>query len=449
MKNNTFFLLLFVFAFFACNDDDNAFHPLKEGLDIKFTPVAGGAMMHYNLPDDSDIFAMNIRYKNWQGMDVLKTCGYSGDSVLLDGFTRKQESITALISFVNQRDEESEALEYSFSTLDSAPWVILDSLKVRPSWNGFQVIYDGPAVATGMAHVFYLGTNPLTQQEDTILMSSFAISSRKDTLSFVQKQERASNTIIIRTEDFHGYRVRQEVYPDIDAFRVEKWSMTAENFNDFGLSVENETAMTGISYLFDGELKGLKRLEASAHTDPLLRNGTFEYATYVAGPRSYGKPMVLDLREPKTPAWVRLYCLYPLQAKHPVAGVALGEVWNGSYEDKLPCNVSIYGHPSSSDPNAEGWVYLGRLNQAPERDMAKDRWCALTRDVESAPKDATELEAQTPIYVDIQLPPVNNTYRYLKMIVNDTFDAVGENDIDLNEDEYFTLHELEVYVKKN
>ena len=166
---NTIFLLLFVFALFACEDDDSAFDPSTEGLEIKFTPVAGGAMMHYNLPNNSDIFAMNIRYKDWQGLDVLKACGYSGDSVLLDGFTRSQEGIKAQISFVNQNNEESGAMEYQFSTLDSAPWSFFDDLTVRSSWNGFQVIYKSPSVVTGMVHIFYLGTNPLTQEPDTIL----------------------------------------------------------------------------------------------------------------------------------------------------------------------------------------------------------------------------------------------------------------------------------------
>ena len=113
---NTIFLLLCVLGLFACSDDDVIFEPSKEGLEIKFTPVEGGAMMHYKLPNNSDIFAMNIRYKNWQGQDVLKTCGYSGDSVLLDGFTRSQEEIKAQISFVNQNNEESEPMEYRFWT---------------------------------------------------------------------------------------------------------------------------------------------------------------------------------------------------------------------------------------------------------------------------------------------------------------------------------------------
>ena len=63
MMKNTIFLLLVIFGLFACEDDDSVFEPLTEGLEIKFTPVAGGAMMHYRLPNNSDIFAMNIRYK--------------------------------------------------------------------------------------------------------------------------------------------------------------------------------------------------------------------------------------------------------------------------------------------------------------------------------------------------------------------------------------------------
>lgn len=70
-------------------------------------------MMHYSLPNNSDIFAMNVRYKNWQGLEVLKTCGYSGDSLLLDGFTKAQD-VSVRISFVNHRDEESTLYEYNF-----------------------------------------------------------------------------------------------------------------------------------------------------------------------------------------------------------------------------------------------------------------------------------------------------------------------------------------------
>lgn len=126
-------------------------------------------------------------------------------------------------------------------------------MKVSSSWNGFQVIYKSPSVVTGMAHVFYLGTNPMTQQEDTILVTSFPIKLGGDTLNFTLQQERPINTIIVRSEDFHGYRVRQEIFPEIDAFRTEKWPMTPAEFNDFGLSQESNDSQNSVQYLFDGE----------------------------------------------------------------------------------------------------------------------------------------------------------------------------------------------------
>lgn len=60
-----------------------------------------------------------------------------------------------------------------------------------------------------------------------------------------------------------------------------------------------------------------------------------------------------------------------------------------------------------------------------------------------------DLENKDPIYVDIQFPPQYNTYRYLKIVVHDTFDSTNVFGINYNEKEYFTLHELEVYVKKD
>lgn len=250
--------------------------------------------------------------------------------------------------------------------------VFFEDLNVRASWNGFQVIYKSPSIVTGMVHVFYLGTNPLTQKEDTILMSSFPITQKGDTLNFIQKQERTKNTVIVRTEDFHGFRVRQEIYPDIDAFRTEQWQMSANDFNDFGMSRESAKAKTGVEYLFDGELKGLERLIASAYEDKDARTGTEVYGAYLAGPYAYEKPMVLDLREEKIPAWIRIYCLYPILGNHAVSPATWGNVWIGSYEDKVPCRISVYGNSTSSDPDDEGWVFLGQLNQDPKREAVQN-----------------------------------------------------------------------------
>ncbi len=446
---NTIFLILLMLGLFACNDDDTNFVVSTEGLELKFTPVAGGAMMHYKLPNNSDVFAMNVRYTDSQGQKILKACGYSGDSLLLDGFAKAQD-VYAQVSFVNHRNEESEMMDYQFRTLDSAPWTFFDDIEVRSFWNGFQVIYKTPSVVTGIAHIFYLGTNPMTQKEDTILVRSFPIIRGGDTLSFALQQEKEKNTVIIRTEDFRGYRVREEIYSGIDAFRTEQWTMTANDFKDFGLSQENKVAKTGVQYLFDGELKGRERLIASATEESKPnRKSTTTYATYLAGPNAYEKPIVLDMREQKTPAWIRMYCLYPLSnVTHPLSGQELGYIWDGSYEDKIPCKLTVYGSKESSDPNSGEWVYLGNLTQEPEATTVNDRWSYLTTSLSFAAKSVEDLAQKDPIYVDVSFPVLNETYRYLKIIVHDTFKRT-DSEKNSNQQKYFTLHELEVYVKKN
>ena len=59
-----------------------------------------------------------------------------------------------------------------------------------------------------------------------------------------------------------------------------------------------------------------------------------------------------------------------------------------------------------------------------------------------------QLEAKKPVFVDVEFPAVDNTYRYLKIVVHDMF-KTSYLGIDSNTDKYFTLHELEVFVKKN
>lgn len=451
MEKYKWILLFLSISLFACNDNDSTFDVSMEDLKISLKPVAGGAMMYYSLPDDGEIFAMNVRYSDFRGEPILKSCGYSGDSLLLDGFIKATSGITAQVSLVNKRNEESVTREITFDTEDSAPWTFLDDdkIEVSSSWNGFQVIYKPSKVVTGMAHVFYIGINPKTGEKDTILVRSFPILATGDTLSFALEQENLKNTVILRTEDFSGYRVRQKIYPNIDAFIPEQWKVTEKDFiAPRFLSKESEKAKIGVKYLFDGELKGKERLIAAGAQPVGNREGVSEYGAFLAGPQAFNKPFIIDLREEKVPAWIRMYCLYPIKAIHPAGGEAIfSDIWQGSYEDKVPCKVSVYAHVDSKDPNAPGWVKLGGLYQDPLPSAVKNRWSYLTTQTSLAPSDIVELEERDPIYVDVQLPPTSNAYRYLKLVVEDTFDTT-KSGMNYNRDEYFTLQELEVFVKK-
>ena len=448
MEKYKWILLFLLVSLFACNDDDNAgFELSMEELKVSFEPVAGGAMMKYTLPDNDEVFGMNVRYKDFRGEPVLKSCGYGGDSLLLDGFVQECKGIKASLTLVNRSKEESEPREITFDTKDSAPWAFFngDNLEVSPSWNGFRIVYKPSEIATGMAHVFYLGINPKTQKEDTILLQSFPILASGDTMSFTVQQEKLENTVIVRTEDFRGYRVKQQIYPKVDAFRTEKWKMTVDDctFPVGMFAITDDKALVGPQYLFDGELKGKERMIGLGSFEAGGRNAVVQYGAFVAGPNAFNRGIILDLREEKTPAWVRMYCLYPIKATHPASNEqALARVWLGSYVDKLPCKVRVSG---SND--GINWVQLGALNQNPSAETMKEWWAYKTTQTALQVMTMEALEAADPIYVDIELPPSENTYRYLQFIVDDTFDSTRIG-INTNTQNYFTLQELEVYVKK-
>lgn len=440
---NTILILLLIFGLFACKDETSTFGISVPEEAFLFKPMPGGAMMYYKLPDESDIFALNVRYANAQGKEVLKVGSYVGDSLLVDGFNAAQQNVSARITFVNNRNEESDPIEVMFDTQDSAPYAFFKELDVSPSWDGFQVIYNNtPDIVTGMVHVFYMGKNPLTQQEDTILLKSFPINKGGDTLQFALQQTREKNTVIIRTDDFRGCRVRQEVWTDVEAYFTENWPMSADNYNDGGLSLERDDAKTGVKYLFDGERKGLDRLRYVLK-DP---NNKDECYTYVAGPYALGKPIILDLKEEKVPAYIRVYSMLPMSGTFNYSSGAIYSVWSGFYYDKLPCNITIYAG-NDADPDAETWNRMASLVESPSLGRA-NRWTHPYELYTAVVKSEGELDAADEIYVDVKFVASSKKYRYLKMVVNDTYDSATTSR-NTNSGDYFTMQELEVYVKKD
>lgn len=435
-------LLFLLLSFFACNEDHSIFEVSTDGLKFDSRPVPGGAMFKYSLPDNSDIFSINIRYQDSRGNAILKSAGYGGDSILLDGFTRSEKAV-AQLTFSDNYGKESTPIEFEFSTEDSAPWSFFNEIEVSTSWDGFQIMYGKTTIATGMAHVFYLGLNPMTQKNDTILVRSFPINAKGDTLHFIPKQEKEIYSVVVRTEDFAGYRVRQEIYPNVASYSTEQKIITQENYNDNGLSVENHLAKTGLKYLFDGELRGRERFLNPAEGG---KEATIVFGAYVAGPQAIGSPLIIDLKEERAPAKIRFYTLYEKMGQlfAPVGpNYPLGEVWNGFYEDKVPCKATIYGTNNLSD--ADGWVKLGTLDEDPKAEFP---WYLAPKNT-NQPSDLADLESRDPLFIDIMLPPSDKPYRYLKCVIDGTYDLKKSNGIDYNKQKYFMLTELEVFVKKN
>lgn len=444
-------LLIILFGLMACSDDEPGFGLSLESGNIRgLKPVPGGAMLYYSLPENEDVFSINVRYTDSFGIPTLKSGGYGSDSLLLDGFNEPRTGVRAQVTLVNRQSEESAPIDITFDTEASAAYAFFDQVEVQPYWDGFQVVYKAPDVVAGMVHVFYEGTNPMTQQPDTIFVQSFPIIKGGDTLLFSLQQEREMNTVILRTQDARGLRVGQKVWKDVESYVVQQLNYNNGEFDFIDVnnkSVKNDGAKTDVKYLFDGDTKGTQRMAGRVY---------YELYTFLAGPGAFGAPFIVDLKEEKIPASLRIYGIlnsslsfpstpyFPTGEPKPLAGV-----WESRYYNKLPCEVVVYGGNSMDGE----WIQLAEFSETP---TAVERWSAAC-DANLAEQRLTsleELEAADPCYMEISFPATPQRYRYLKIVINDTFVPVLSDGYintagDQNPNEYVTMHELEVYVKKD
>ena len=450
-----YYLLVLCLAFFSCQDDklerfaidmpENAF---------RFTPVAGGAIMHYTLPDDPEIVAVNLRYRDALGQQTLRTGSYANDSLLIVGFNEGETEVTGEVTICKYDGSESNPIPVVFNTLDSGPVSFIKAVDVEPSWDGFLLHYrDIPENVNGMAHVFYIGINPYTQEQDTLLVNSFVIEEGSDTLTFALQQQNEVNTVVIRTEDFRGYMVSERVWEGVEAYLTEKFPLSVSNLTyptkskvaeEGAASIEDPSAMLGLRYLFDGDIKA----------ETCWDLPTNRYKTFLAGPHAAGEdspPMYLDLGEKKLIAEVRGYCMLN-HTKEFRSEPYYSLVWHARYYNKLPNSITVYASNDEGDWESKSWIKIGEFSEDRDLDITL-RWCARcaeNRALLDEYKTLEELQAADPAYFSISLPAngQGDGYRYLKIKYNDIFGA--HNDAgDQNNDKFLSLHELEVYTKKN
>ena len=117
MIKRILFFFLVIAGIVSCKDDDNiGFNVPVEFPGISFKPVPGGAVMHYVLPDNLDIFGVRARYTNAFGEQLVKDGSYLTDTLLLGGFTEARTAEPVQLSFFNSEMQESAPIEMTFDT---------------------------------------------------------------------------------------------------------------------------------------------------------------------------------------------------------------------------------------------------------------------------------------------------------------------------------------------
>ncbi|MGI6224422.1 MAG: DUF4959 domain-containing protein [Prevotella sp.] len=458
---------LMLFATSCSNDKDSVSNPLSDS-DLQFTPVAGGAVMHYKLPTDNpDIVGVHVRYSDCYGEPILRTGSVFSDTLQLVGFNEAQENIPCEVSLQMRNGDESAPIHMSFSTLDSDPITFINSMEVESGWNGFSLNYFASQDVKGVYHVFYLGVNPYTQQEDTILLDTQSIMAGGDTVIYHTKQLKDKNTIIVKAEDYRGHIVKQRQW-EVEAMETVKHDGIKIYYDN---SVESDNLKLGVQYLTDGDTNGWRWFESQdahkSYTFISKRNGVGEGSS----------PMYVDIGEQIPTAQIRIYAyLFNGNASGCGAGVPcwnsyacsqietniIGQELNNYYCNRLPCDIDVYGcreSATSTDFENMAWEKIGSFKE-PNNKIATDGikacWffgCHDLRSFTNPSKDVTESDARalTPKYlsIDFKAAGQGDGYRYLKLVFNDTYKYVSDTSSGTNTFlKVLTFNELEVYTKK-
>lgn len=445
-------IIYLLFAFlgcWSCHKDDAVFEIPMPKENISFKGIAGGAVMYYKLPQNSEISGIRVRYKDAFGNEVIKSGSYAVDSLVLLGFNEARTKIPVHITLCDRSNVESEPIEMYFDTKDSGPVAFFDKLEVLPAWDGFTLSYSLTEDVKGMAHVFYVGKNPLNQEPDTILLKTFLLNRGTDTISFELKQITDANDIVVKTEDFRGYMVKQKVWEKVKAYKTKKLEVADFEFTDpLNLSIEDPEAELGRKYLFDGDAKG---------KICFMMNDAEVFRTYLAGPECFGKPLfIIDLKASKHLAALKFYGMLDVRWNFPYPNDErkYSMAWGGLYTSRLPCDVVVYGSNDKADDTS--WEKIGHFKQ--DRELANAyRWCerCCGAEYEFAIKALEDIEYKDPAVMNFQFPYANKPYRYLKVVVNDTFKGYSHGyyydspNVGGNTDEYVTFHELEIFTEKD
>lgn len=451
---NTLLILLLIYGLFACQDEKMGDFdvPVEFKKPLEFSPMPGGAVMKYYLPDNKDIFGIRVRYTDAWGESLIKDGSYLNDTLLLSGFTEARTGVSARISFFNNQMEESESIDVTFDTEKSATVAVFDSLNVKPFWGGFGVSYRSPKTVSGTIHVFYLGTNPLTHEPDSILMASIPIAEGGDTLNFVLQQDVNAVDVIVRTDDHRGKRVKQELFAELPCLVMDTLTPADFDFKFAGTIQENEDYRVGVKYLFDGDKKGIERRKF------LLDGDEYKYSTFIAGPKAFNKRFIIDFREAKTPASVNLYAFLYYGSKYPMTMNAnyphAYTWWSGKYNTRLPSNIQLYG--TNEDPekvDLAQCALLSAFDYPSAYSYFRKSWAAYT-DVVTGMGNKNyvklpdnEVEAADPIVLEMLCDYTGVKYRYLIFVIGDTFNSDRFGNYEDNPNEYITFNELEVCVR--
>lgn len=126
----------------ACDEKENS--PISDSKgtpgqvsSVEVTPVAGGAIVNYIIPDDEDVLGVKAVYTMSNGKQVERQASFYDNSITLDGFIDEETHSAKLYTF-NRAMQLSQPVEISFIPLESALSKACKSMHIVRDFGGAQ-----------------------------------------------------------------------------------------------------------------------------------------------------------------------------------------------------------------------------------------------------------------------------------------------------------------------
>ncbi|MDR2038679.1 MAG: DUF4959 domain-containing protein [Bacteroidales bacterium] len=138
MNHFKIYLLLFLFIHiaYACKDDKNESDQPVAITDYEVTPINGGAIITYAIPNDPDILCVTAEYTR-NGEHFTERSSYHKNSIRIEGFRASEsESVTVTLYTENQNEIRSEPLVVNFTPLQALVDLAKESISFTTSFGG-------------------------------------------------------------------------------------------------------------------------------------------------------------------------------------------------------------------------------------------------------------------------------------------------------------------------
>lgn len=144
MKNTIYCLSAFatILTFNSCKNDDIepwGAGPLEE---YTVTPINGGAIITYRIPDDPDILYVMAEYER-NGETFTEKASVYSNSLRIEGFHNVGE-VQARLYKVNKEEQKSDPLEIKFTPGESLISIAKNSLALKTTFGGILASWENP-----------------------------------------------------------------------------------------------------------------------------------------------------------------------------------------------------------------------------------------------------------------------------------------------------------------